>query len=71
MTYCRHVLQSLEIPAVTQIRASDDYHPGSNDWRPLGLTSMFVDALDLIPTKDNFWSSAFAEGRYGKAYVSS
>ena len=28
VSYSRHILQSVEIPAVTQARASDDYHSG-------------------------------------------
>ena len=28
VSYARHILQSVEIPAVTQARASDDYHAG-------------------------------------------
>ena len=28
MTYARMLMHSLKIPAVTQFRASDDYHPG-------------------------------------------
>ena len=29
MPYMRHLLQSVEIPVVTQARASDDYQPGN------------------------------------------
>ena len=31
MAYPRHVMQSVEIPSVTQVRASCDYHPGNTD----------------------------------------
>ena len=34
MPYARHLLQSVEIPVVTQARASDDYQPGN---RGLGV----------------------------------
>ena len=39
MAWPRHIMQSVELQAVTQARASDDYHPGSDQWR-VGLTSM-------------------------------
>jgi len=67
MSWPRHVLQSLEIDAVSQIRASDDYWPNNENWAPVGVSSMFVHALGLTPTKDNFWTSNVAENnpRYG------
>jgi len=59
--YCsawpRFILQSVEFQAVTQSRASDDYHPGNDQWR-VGYTSMLLDALALTPAKDNFRSKA-------------
>ena len=70
------VLQSAEIPAVTQARASDDYHPGQTGFWPnakdpsgrtgcgfpycvyyVGTTSLMHWALDLKPSKDNYWST--------------
>jgi len=57
MSWPRHILQSLEIPAVTQARVSDDYIPGNQNWRAVGITSMFVDALEIRPSKDSFWSN--------------
>ena len=48
-------MQSVELQAVTQARASGDYHPGSNQWQ-VGISSIFADALAIRPTKDNFWS---------------
>lgn len=68
MSWPRHVLQTLEIPAVSQVRASDDYIVQNNQWAPLGVTSMFLQALHLVPSKDNFWSSTQEQGgitRYG------
>eukprot|EP00466_Bigelowiella_natans_P009571 jgi/Bigna1/143959/aug1.83_g18667 len=66
--YCmessRFVLQSVEIPQVSQARASEDYKPGSDQWR-IGITSIFGDALALAPLKDNFWSNSSEIGRYG------
>eukprot|EP00041_Stephanoeca_diplocostata_P022195 m.526845 g.526845 ORF g.526845 m.526845 type:complete len:426 (-) comp22006_c0_seq4:232-1509(-) len=64
MSYPKHVLQSVEIPAVTQFRAGDDYGPGqsTNCHFPycvyyIGTTSIVAWALDLAPAKDNFWST--------------
>jgi hypothetical protein len=63
MSHCRHMLQSVELPAVTQARASGDYHQGdSNQWRQLGTTAMFAWALGVAPSKDNFWSTWNQEG---------
>lgn len=50
MPYPRHVLQSLEIPAVTQIRASDDYSPANDQWS-IGVSSMLAHAVGLAPFK--------------------
>lgn len=30
MSHVRHILQAVEIPAVTNARASGDYHPGND-----------------------------------------
>jgi hypothetical protein len=62
MSWPRHVLQSLEAGAVSQVRASDDYQPGNDQWLQLGVTGMFLQALALTPTKDNFWSSTQDQG---------
>eukprot|EP01064_Diplonema_japonicum_P022867 TRINITY_DN330_c17_g1_i1.p1 TRINITY_DN330_c17_g1~~TRINITY_DN330_c17_g1_i1.p1 ORF type:complete len:753 (+),score=190.36 TRINITY_DN330_c17_g1_i1:65-2323(+) len=65
MPYPRHVLQSVEIPAVTQVRASDDYVPGGDkapgNWN-LGGSSILAHALALAPFKDNFWTSTQEPG---------
>ena len=45
MSHCRHILQSVEIPAVTNARASGDYHPGNEQWQPLGNTAIFAWAV--------------------------
>ncbi|XP_071835062.1 uncharacterized protein [Apostichopus japonicus] len=56
--YCepmpRHLLQSLEIPHLTQARASVDYHPGEIPQWDIGLISIILHALDIRPFKDNF-----------------
>ena len=59
MPYPRHLLQSVEIAAVDQIRASGDEVPGRNDahqWQPMGTTALLAHALGLAPSKDNYWS---------------
>merc|ERR1711904_454240 len=48
MPYPRHILQSVEVHAVTNFRASDDYHAGNDQWR-LGLSSIIpVAPSDMI-----------------------
>jgi len=64
MSYPRHMLQSLEIPVVTQARISGDYHPGNDQWI-IGSTSLFAHAIGIRGSKDNFWSSQTESGRYG------
>ncbi|XP_064616875.1 uncharacterized protein LOC135480876 [Liolophura sinensis] len=61
MSNARHVLQSLEIPAVTQARASDDYSPGEDQWK-IGISSLFADAVGLAPFKDTFWTTQTQPG---------
>ena len=56
MAWPRHMLQSVEIPAVTNIRVSDDYRPGNYQW-DIGVTSIYSYALGLAPFKDSFWST--------------
>jgi len=64
MSWCRHMLQSVEIQAVTQARASGDYHPGNDQWK-MGLSSVLAHAIGVRPTKDNFWSTPGERGTYG------
>ena len=60
MPYPRHALQSLEIKAVSQIRASNDYFSTENGTAPgnwnLGGSSILAYSLALRPFKDNFWT---------------
>lgn len=58
MSWPRHILQSLEINAVTQARASDDVLPDNARSLQLGVTSMVAHALGVTPHKDSFWSTA-------------
>jgi hypothetical protein len=50
MPYPRHALQSVEIQAVTQVRASDDHVPGSPElplqWR-IGMSSILAWSIGL------------------------
>ncbi|KAK6196065.1 hypothetical protein SNE40_001360 [Patella caerulea] len=50
-----HILQSLEIPAVTQVRVSGNYMQQADQWK-IGITSILVNALGLAPSKDTFWT---------------
>jgi hypothetical protein len=63
MSFPRHTLQSVEIPPVTQVRASDDHVPSgtSMQWR-IGFSSMFSWSLGVAPFKDNSWSSSHEPG---------
>ncbi len=80
MEMARFVMQSTTLPAVTQIRASDDYNPaGDSNCTPpacnppvqsntyyIGTTSLLAWALDLAPSKDSFWSTPTQPGNpYG------
>lgn len=59
------MLLSTEISAVTQMRVSDDYLHGTNQWN-IGKTSMIAWALGVAPFKDNFWSASVQPGNtYG------
>ena len=47
--YCaawtRHVMQSITIPAVTQVRASGDYQPNNNQWLIREIAQSYLIAL--------------------------
>jgi hypothetical protein len=69
MSHCRHIMQSVEIPAVTNARASGDYHAGGDQWKPLGTTGIFAWAVGIAPTKDNFWSTDVQTGSAYKDFA--
>ena len=48
--------------AVTARCSQGDYHPGGDQWRPLGTTGIFAWALAIAPTKDNYWSTDVQTG---------
>jgi len=51
MPWTRHALQSVEIPAVTQIRVSGDYQPDNEQWI-IGDSTIIAHALGLAAYKD-------------------
>jgi len=55
-----HLLQSVEIPAVTQSLASGDYNPANSQWQ-VGYSSLLLWALGIVPFKDDFWSSSVSQ----------
>jgi len=64
MSYARMVMQTVEIPAVSQFRAGDDYGPGQSTGcgfpycvYNIGTSSIIAWALGLAPAKDDFWST--------------
>eukprot|EP00051_Salpingoeca_urceolata_P021745 m.344479 g.344479 ORF g.344479 m.344479 type:complete len:749 (-) comp19854_c2_seq17:290-2536(-) len=63
MSHVRHILQSVEMPSVTNARASGDYHPGNSQWK-LGDSSILAYALGIGPSKDNYWSTPIQEGTH-------
>ncbi len=72
MPYIRHLLMSLEVSAVTQARASDDYVVAPYDgvdvqnWR-IGGQTLLLEALGLASSKDGFWSTGYQPGNpYGE-----
>lgn len=46
MPWTRHILQSVAIPAVTQVRVSDDYELSNSQWI-IGDTTILAHAMGL------------------------
>ena len=44
-------MQTVAIPAVTQVRASEDYQPNNNQWL-IGDSSILTHSVGLAPSKD-------------------
>nr|KAG5710636.1 hypothetical protein BaRGS_013282 [Batillaria attramentaria] len=61
MSNSRHIMQALLNSVVTQARASDDYSPGSDQWK-IGVSSIFAYAMRIAPFKDNFWTTTVQPG---------
>lgn len=57
MPWTRHILQSVEISSVTQVRVSDDYQPGNYQWA-IGDTTILAHSLGLAAFKDDFHSTS-------------
>ena len=51
MAWPRHIMQSIAIPAVTQVRSSGDYQPGNDQWQ-IGDSSVLTHSMGLAPSKD-------------------
>jgi hypothetical protein len=69
MSLPRFILQTLEIQAVSQFRAGDDYHPGQSTECSfpycvyyIGTSSIMAWSLGLGPAKDDFWSTNAIQG---------
>ncbi len=56
MTLQRELLQSVELPSVNRIRASEDYLLVEDQWK-IGITSHITQAIGVKPYKDVFWTS--------------
>jgi hypothetical protein len=61
MPHMRQILQSLEVAAVTQVRASGDYLLNPEQWR-IGGQSILLNALGVWPSKDGYWSTERQDG---------
>jgi hypothetical protein len=63
--YCmalpRHMLESTLHPAVTNARASGDYHPGAANFQ-IQTSSLFYWAIGIAPSKDDWWSTEVQPG---------
>merc|ERR1719469_1518336 len=68
MAYSRHALASVAVPAVNQIRVTDDYAVDLQHTRKfsvnlyVGTSSLLAAAIGLAPSKDVFWSSSVQPG---------
>lgn len=61
MPLINHMLESTSIQAVTNARASGDYHPGTDQWA-IGLSSLFYYSIGIQPSKDDFWTTEYQPG---------
>ena len=61
----RHMLESTKHQAVTNARASGDYHPGQGNW-DISVSSLLYWAIGVAPSKDNWWTTEVqADSPYG------
>lgn len=61
MPLINHMLESTRMSAVTNARASGDYHPGTDQFA-IGLSSLFYWAIGVQPSKDDFWTTQYQPG---------
>jgi hypothetical protein len=59
MSYPRYILESLKHPAVTNARGSEDYAVGYSNLYYIGYTSLLYEAVGIVASKDNFWTTHF------------
>jgi hypothetical protein len=63
--YCmplpRHMLESTYFQAVTNARASGDYHPGASNF-DISQSSLFYWAIGVAPSKDDYWTTEVQTG---------
>lgn len=65
MPLARHMLESTKHQAVTNARASGDYHPGAGNF-DVALSSLLYWAIGIAPSKDDWWTTAVQPGNpYG------
>ena len=62
MPYPRHMLESTKFQAVTNARASGDYHPGASNFE-IHTSSLFYWAIGVAPSKDDVSRRAAPCGR--------
>ena len=65
MPLARHMLESTKHQAVTNARASGDYHPGAGNYE-VGLSSLLYWAIGVAPSKDDYFTTEVQPGNpYG------
>merc|ERR1711879_55542 len=50
MSHVRHILQSVEMPTATNVRASNDYSPGAENQWDIGTSSILAHAVGVGPS---------------------
>lgn len=54
---------------MSQARVTPDFSSRDDQWK-IGVTSMFVNALGIMPYKDTFWTTAVQPGNpYSKQQI--
>jgi len=55
------MLESTKHQAVTNARASGDYHPGADNW-DISVSSLLYWAIGIAPSKDDWWTTEVQPG---------